>query len=594
MDRNRLIGLILISSILIFYTHFWGPKNQPIAKHDKDSGRVEAKPSGTGKTLAEAAMAQYGIFAQSVQQDTLEKEAVLENKDIKITFSSLGGTIKEVILKNYLDSQGNPLLLLDAASSQMGFEFTSHGVTVNTHQLSFNIVDEEAPIQSAEVGRLSFTCMLSPSQYIRQVYTLPKEGYQVTCDWDMVGLQDLIDGNHVGFVWYDAIKRAEKDLQACRNKSTVNYYLANQSFKHLKERSNKQEIEDIAKPIQWVGIKQRFFTAGIIAEKAFAKGRISLNPTLGSESTVKEAQLWLTLPEVSDLTSRQGKFQFYFGPNEYKTLQKVAPGFSKNLSLGWPVVKWINQFLIFPIFSLLKQYMSNYGVIIICLVVLIKLLLLPLSYKSYISMAEMKVLKPDLDKIKAQHGNDLQKIQFEQAKLYKEMGMNPLSGCIPVLLQMPILLAMFNFFPNAIEFRQKGFLWAPDLSTYDAAIQLPFTIPIYGNHISLFTLLMTASTILYTWSNNQVNAPQGPMKAMSYLLPITFMLVLNSFPAGLSLYYFVSNLITFGQQSLIKRFVNEDQIKEKLANHKKKSKQNQPGRFKARLQSAIRRSSAKQ
>ncbi len=317
-----------------------------------------------------------------------------------------------------------------------------------------------------------------------------------------------------------------------------------------------------------------------------------LKPTLSSDSIMKEAQVELSLPNTDDPSVKKGKFVFYFGPNDYHTLKKVAPGFSKNLPLGWPIVKWINQFLILPIFSFIEQYTSNYGLIIFLLVILIKLILLPLSYKSYISMAEMKVLKPALDKLKSQYGNNLQKLQMEQAKLHREMGINPLSGCIPVLLQMPILLAMFNFFPNAIELRQKAFLWAHDLSTYDAIIHLPFKIPAYGSHVSLFTLLMTASTILYTWSNNQVSAPEGPMKTLSYLMPLTFMVVLNSFPAGLSFYYFISNLITFGQQALIKRFVDEDKIKEKLANHKQRGGEGKKGNFKARLQEAIKRTSA--
>jgi YidC/Oxa1 family membrane protein insertase len=204
----------------------------------------------------------------------------------------------------------------------------------------------------------------------------------------------------------------------------------------------------------------------------------------------------------------------------------------------------------------------------------------------------MKVLKPTLDALKEKYGSDMQRMQMEQVKLYKEMGINPLSGCIPVLLQMPILLAMFNFFPNAIELRQKAFLWAPDLSTYDAIIHLPFHIPFYGEHVSLFTLLMTGSTILYTWSNNQVNAPQGPMKTMSYLFPITFMFILNSFPAGLSFYYFVSNIITFAQQTLIKRFVDEEKLKEKLAKNRNKI-EGKEKTFKQRLQESMKAATGK-
>jgi YidC/Oxa1 family membrane protein insertase len=586
MDKNRLIGLILISGILIFYTHYLGPKPPSVANTKEKVVGMPSTLLGSANPLPAMSAQEGGVFGQ-VMQEAREQEVILENKDIKISLSARGGTVKEVVLKNYLDFQGKPLVLLDGESSQMGFQFNANQVAINTHQLVFNTADKDQYVQGEEPGKVSFTWMPAPDQYIRQVYTLPKDGYKLAYDWDIVGLNGYIDQGSINFVWRDAIKRAEKDLQACRSKSTVNYYLADHSFKNLKERSDKQETQEVDQAIQWVGIKQRFFTTGIIADQPFTNGRIALNPTLQSESAVKEAQVWLKLPTADGQAVSQGKCWFYFGPNEYKTLQKVAPGFSKNLPLGWPVVKWINQFIILPLFSFLEQYISNYGIIILLLVVVIKLLLLPLSYKSYISMAEMKVLKPALDNIKNQHGSDLQKMQFEQAKLYREMGINPLSGCMPVLLQMPILLAMFNFFPNAIELRQKAFLWAQDLSTYDALIHLPFKIPAYGSHVSLFTLLMTASTILYTWSNNQVNAPQGPMKTMSYLLPITFMFVLNSFPAGLSFYYFVSNLLTFGQQALIKRFVDEDKIKQKLANHKQKSNQGKKGSFAERLRGTI-------
>ena len=203
-------------------------------------------------------------------------------------------------------------------------------------------------------------------------------------------------------------------------------------------------------------------------------------------------------------------------------------------------------------------------------------------------MAKMQVLKPALDAIKGKQGEDMQKLQMEQMRLYREMGINPLSGCIPVLLQMPILLAMFNFVPNAIALRQQAFLWASDLSTYDAVIHLPFSLPAYGSHVSLFTLLMTASTILYTWSNNQLTPPQqGPLRVLTYVMPLTFMLVLNSFPAGLSFYYFVFNLVTIGQQSLIKRFVDEEKIKKKLEENKRKNKDKKQSRLQLHLEKAM-------
>jgi YidC/Oxa1 family membrane protein insertase len=279
--------------------------------------------------------------------------------------------------------------------------------------------------------------------------------------------------------------------------------------------------------------------------------------------------------------------KYYYGPNNYQVLKKVAPGFSKNIYLGWPPVNLVNKFLIIPTFNFLDRYIANYGIIIILLVIFIKILLFPLTYKSYISMAKTKVLKPELDAIKEKHDGDMQKAQADQMALYRQVGVNPISGCIPLLLQMPILFSMFYFFPNSIELRQEAFLWADDLSTYDSVLSLPFTIPAYGDHVSLFTILMTLSTILYTWSNSQVTTVQGPMKSMQYMMPVVFMFVLNSFPAALSFYYFVSNLVTFGQQALIRKFVDEDKIKRILDENRKKNVSKKKSKFQMRLEEAM-------
>lgn len=586
MDRNKLIGLTLISIILIFYTHFFEPKPTPPQEQGSSASQGVSSSSSSPLTKEPAVAVPHSAFVQATQG--IAQEIVLENKDLKVTLTSQGGRVKEVVLKNYQDHHQQPLVLLDEKSSAMGFQFTANNAETNTRTLFFATTDNDQYVAGTAVGQATFTLSLGPGQYIRQVFSLPSQGYKLNHAWEFVGLEKYVDQGAVYFVWHDLIKRVEKDIQACRNKSTINYYLEDHSFKNLKERSNSQESQAIQSPIQWVGIKQRFFTAGIIAEEAFPSGYIALTPTPQHTTTVKEAQVRLALPPADIQQARKGKFTFYLGPNDYQTLKGVTQGFDKNLQLGWPIVKWINQFLIIPVFAFLEQYISNYGLIILLLVIFIKTLLLPLSYSSYRSMAEMKVLKPALDTIKTKYGNDLQKIQLEQVKLYKEMGINPLSGCIPVLLQMPILLAMFNFFPNAIELRQKAFLWAHDLSTYDSIINLPMSIPVYGSHVSLFTLLMTASTILYTWSSNQVSAPQDPMKILAYLMPITFMFILNTFPAGLSFYYFVSNLVTFGQQTLVKRFVDEEKIKKKLAKNKARNGDGKRSMFQSRLQAALR------
>jgi YidC/Oxa1 family membrane protein insertase len=592
MDRNQLIGLTLISVMLIVYAQFFAPAPPVKSVPTKEQGPVVESIPSLHKTRAPhlvahtpTPLAQYGIFAPAVQG--IEKEVVLENEVIKVTLTSRGGGIKNVVLKNYRDDKNQPLTLLDEHSSAMGFQCTTHGTQFNTNALFFEITAQDQSVEETGLATAIFTLPIAPGQYIRHVFALSDKGYTLTHAWEIVGLGASLGQEPIQFVWHNLIKRTEKDMQACRNKTTINYYLAGGQFDHLQESSEKAQEQLLQNPIQWVGIKQRFFTAGIIAQKAFVDGHIATTPTPQSMATVKEAKVCLTLPDTDAKQDKEGQFTFYFGPNDYHTLNQVTEGFSKNISLGWPVVRWINRFLIIPVFIFLEQYISNYGIIIILLVIFIKFLLLPLSYKSYISMAKMRVLKPALDDLKAKYGDDMQKIQMEQMSLYRDMGINPLSGCIPVLLQMPILLAMFNFFPNAIALRRQAFLWASDLSTYDAIIHLPFSIPAYGSHVSLFTLLMTASTVLYTWSSNQLTPPQGPMKVMSYMMPFTFMFILNSFPAGLSFYYFISNLVTFGQQSLIKWFVDEEKIKKKLEENKVKNKDKKKSKFQLHLEEAM-------
>jgi YidC/Oxa1 family membrane protein insertase len=256
--------------------------------------------------------------------------------------------------------------------------------------------------------------------------------------------------------------------------------------------------------------------------------------------------------------------------------------------LGWPPVNWINRYLIIPVFHFLERFIGNYGIIILLLTVFIRLLIIPLTYKSYLSMAKTKLLKPELDAIKEKYKDDMQKAQSEQMSLYSKAGVNPLSGCIPMLLQMPILFAMFYFFPNSIELRHEPFLWAQDLSTYDSIISWTgWAIPLYGSHVSLFTILMTLSTILYTWSNSQMTSMQGPMKTMAYVMPLVFMFVLNNFSSALTYYYFLSNIISFVLQVVIKRFVNEEKIKAIMDENKLKYKVGKKSKFQLKLEEAM-------
>jgi YidC/Oxa1 family membrane protein insertase len=275
---------------------------------------------------------------------------------------------------------------------------------------------------------------------------------------------------------------------------------------------------------------------------------------------------------------------FYFGPNHYQTLKAEGFNLEKQIPLGWGIFGWVNRFVVIPIFNFLNSFDWNYGIIILILTIVIKLMLLPLTFKAYLSQAKMKVLKPEVDEIQAKHKEDPMKLQQEMMGLYRKAGVSPLGGCLPMLLQMPILIAMFRFFPQSIELRQESFLWAHDLSSYDSILDLPFNIPFYGDHVSLFTLLMTISTLLITKVNSSTQMTNPQMKWMMYLMPIIFLGVFNSYSAGLSYYYFLANTISIGQQYLFRSFVDEDEIHRKIQENKKRPAAATKSKFQQRLE----------
>ncbi len=524
---------------------------------------------------------EFGDMAGAMQGE--EREVVLENQVIKVTLSSKGGMVKEVLLKNYQTFDKQPLVLMDESSTEMFFMLNLNDREVNLSDLYYMPGETSSNGDSSSV---QFHLSLPDGKQIIHHYTLGS-GYQLHYALKTPGLETTDPTQMARFEWIDRLKKLERELDQSRSRSSVNYFLADGTFDDVGDNSNDLEEEIITEPIQWVTMNQKFFSAGFIAEKPIRGAALStVVPDEQDTSVVKVLKMTLNIPQEN--FSNSG-FTFYFGPNDYQLTKKVTDGFHKNVYLGWSVFAWINKWLIIPVFNFLENYISNYGIIIIILAIFIKLILSPISYKSYLSMAKMKVLKPQLDEIREKHGDDMQKAQAAQMQLYGKVGVNPLSGCIPMLLQMPILLAMFNFFPNSIDLRQEQFLWADDLSSYDSILSLPFNIPFYGDHVSLFTLLMAGSTMLYTWSNQQMQASmQGPMKTMQYLMPIMMIFFFNSFSSGLTFYYFVLNILNFGQQAIIKKyFIDEEKILRIMEENKLRNKNKKKSKFQQRLEEAM-------
>jgi len=588
MDRNSAIGLTLIAALLMAYFYWFSPVPQPQAsKVPSAPSEMGAQDSTKETTVVSDSVlsATYGDLSASMKGQ--ESPIVIENEDLRLVFTNKGGTIREVELKKYKTYHQQPLKLVTPTNNEFSLIAKYQGKDIDLYKLFYQ-VEQQKIGDSTEV---KFTASLTNGSTISHEYRIPSKGNEIRYRMFSSGFGDQLSGDHLSFQWQNILKPMEKDLADTRIYSTITYYSETEGFDELGARSTSTETEIFGSPVKWITIKEKFFLSSVIAKNNFSGGEVETAINESDTSVVKRANAKLFIP-IKDLKENKADFKFYFGPNDYQTIGHVAEKFTKNVYLGWPPVFWINKFAIFPVFHFLTKYITNYGLIIIILVILLRLVLFPLSYKSYLSMAKMKVLKPELDEIKERVGEDMTKVQQEQMKLYQQVGVNPISGCIPVLLQMPILFAMFYLFPASIELRQQPFLWAEDLSTYDSLIRLPFAVPFLGSHISIFTILMTAATLLYTWQNNQLSSVQGPMKTMSYVMPVIFLFVLNSFSSGLTFYYFVSTLLTFGQQAIIKRFVDEGKIRAIMEENRKKNAATggKKSRFMSKLEDAMKAS----
>jgi YidC/Oxa1 family membrane protein insertase len=567
MDRNSAIGLTLIAALLMVYFFWFAPKPDPNAQKvvTTDSvqhAKTDSLPAGPSIVISDSTIAaQYGDLSSVISGQ--ETSTIIETEDVKATFSSKGGVIKELELKKYKTYSQEALKLISPNSNSFSLLTNYKGKDIDLYNLFYQASQNKV----GDTTFLTFSVKLADGSGITQVYSIPDKGYEIGYKIASNGLE--LAGDNLSLEWTNIIRPVEKDLKDTRDHSTITHYTSQGDFNKLSETSVDKQTETLSADTKWVAVKEKFFLTSLIAKNNFVGGNIETAVNVADSSVVKRANIKLLIPKKA-LTENKANFKFYIGPNDYQIIGDVTEGFAKNVYLGWPPVYWINKFVIFPVFHMLTKIINNYGLIIIILVILLKLVLAPLSYKSYLSMAKMKVLKPELDEIKERVGEDMTKVQQEQMKLYQQVGVNPISGCIPVLLQMPILFAMFYLFPASIELRQQPFLWAEDLSTYDSLIHFSYALPFLGSHVSLFTVLMTAATLIYTWQNNQLSSVQGPMKAMSYIMPLIFFFVLNSFSAGLTFYYFVSTMVTFAQQAIIRRFVDDNKIRAIMDENKKK------------------------
>lgn len=577
MDRNTITGLVVIALILIGYSYFMSPSKEELkAMHVRDSiARVEAQRAAAleKERQADFAAQQQNTETQQAgteaifKQDSLPVEQyTLENNKIKLHINTKGGCIDYVDLKGYRTHDSLPLILWKDHKSSMGLNFYARNKQINTADLIFvpNTNQKELNAEGAEQV-LTMRAYVDENKYLEFEYKLAPDSYMVNFNINTYNLNDVIasNTNFLTLYWGVDMPQLEKSRDFESRYTGVYYNFSNNDVEHLSLTGD--EKVDLPTSVKWVAYKQQFFSSVLIANESFPNVLVSTanNTTPGF---LKTADAEISLP-YSGKAIEKYDMRFYFGPNSYPTLREYGKDIElpKLVDLGWKWIAWFNRYVVIPIFNFLETNVTlNYGLIIFLLTLIIKLVLFPLTYKSYMSQAKMRVLKPQIDEINKKIPAD-KAMERQQAvmKLYKKAGVNPMGGCLPMLLQMPILIALFYFFPGAIELRQKSFLWATDLASYDSIATLPFTIPFYGNHVSLFCLLMTITNILYMWYNSK-NQPQNDqmkgMQVMMYIMPIMFLFIFNSYSSGLSYYYFIATLITIVQTWAIRKFVNDEKL----------------------------------
>ena len=584
-DKNSLTGFVLMFLILLVFNFFFLPTNEEIEK-EVNSNPIELKTTQNQEidensntinqesSYSKINKSDFGVFSES--SFAKDEEVVLENEKIKLVISNKGGQIKSVVIKEgpnqkkYTTYTGEELEIFNSDSSVFNLNFST-GISINTKDLFFKpIFYNTSENQNSVTMRLSIDSI----HYVDFNYRI-NDDYLVDFNINLIGMDEIIPNelNYMNLEWQMKTPQTEKS-KSNQDMYTGIYYqfLADQDDIDYLGYTTAEDEEQLSNKLSWVAFQQQFFSSILVSKSGLENASLYSEKNENSKY-IKNLSAKFELP-YNHNRNEQLDFQFYFGPNHYKQLQSYNSKFEEIIPLGWGIFGWVNKYIIINIFDFLSKFFTNYGLIIFILTVIIKLALSPFTYKAYLSQAKMKVLKPEIDKMTEKHkGKDPMKVQQETMNLYRKAGVNPMGGCLPMLFQFPILIAMFRFFPASIELRSEAFLWADDLSAYDSIYDLPFEIPFYGDHISLFTLLMTISTLLYTRMNSQMASGQmAQMKWMMYLMPIMFLGFFNNYAAGLSYYYFLANMFTFSQQYFMKKFIDEDAILRQLEENKKKPK----------------------
>ena len=591
-DPYQFIGFVLIALILTWMLY----RNQfqegtvegdtPTDTEEISNSVAQPATSASDSVQQQNRIASFGELADLMSHSEAAPVS-LENEKMTMVINPKGGVVNSLQLKEFTNYLEESLHLIAEDNSRFNIRFfLKDGRQLNSEDFYFT------PTVRQQSGgqELSLRARISDSQYVDFIYFLPKDSYIFNFSVKAVGLVAFFDTEkHPQLLWKTDVFRNSKSIEYENRYTELSYGYERDRMDYL---SLSGEDEEQVNDVDWISYRQHFFSAILIPQAPIKAVDLQSKDLTGDDSPAekftKSFDSRFEMRYGEDYFSQQ--FQFYFGPTDYETLKSTDLGLEDSVRLGWGIFGWINRFVFLPLFGFLSSFLPH-GIAIIVLTLIVRLAMSPVTYKSYVSQVKMKVLRPEMETINKSHKNDAAKRQQATMALYSKAGVNPLSGCIPALIQLPVFYALFTFFPVAFVLRQKSFLWADDLSSYDSVLELPFSIPFYGDHVSLFPILASIAIFFYTqMTMGQQTMPQQPgmpnMKIIMYIMPLMMLFFFNNYASGLSLYYFVSNLLTIVLMLVIKNYIiDQDKIHARIEENKKKPKKKSG--FSARLQKAM-------
>lgn len=642
MDKKSIIGIAVVALLFFGFAYFntqeqkkyqeemaaWQAYQDSVALATRpvvpaaDSVALTAggqDPEQAAEAARERRVAALGEYLAAAR-DGEEREFVVENDVMAVTFSTRGGQIRDVLLKDYTKyaprgERNIPVSLMDPATARFDLSFFVknglNNVKVNTMEYVFTPSAVETTADGARAVRMrlpiSETAALEYEYLIYDTKT-PARDYLVDFDVRLVNMAaEMANQTSIGIDWSNTSYQNERGFKNENMYTTVAYRFPGESSIEELSMSDEERSKEITTSVNWVAFKQHYFSSVFIAPQNLSYADVGFTTAQPGSGYIKDFSARMTVPYTAQTTGYD--FAFYFGPNEYSILKKVGDTdagdgdlyLERLIPLGWGIFGWINRWCVIPVFDLLRNYIPSFGIIILILAVLVRLVISPLTYKSYVSMAKMRLIKPQVDELAKKYPKQEDAMKRQQAtmELYKKAGINPMGGCIPMLIQMPILIAMFRFFPASIELRGQSFLWAGDLSSYDSVLNLPFSIPFYGDHVSLFALLMALSTFGYSYYSYQQTASSQPQMAgmkfmMLYLMPLMLLFWFNDYSSGLCYYYLLSNLLTIGQTLIIRRMVDDTKIQAIMQANAARKSNGRKSKFQQRYEELLRQQEAQQ